>query len=207
MAVTRVTCSAGDGNEWRQWQWTGTSTERTGGISTVGGGEEVTTGEEIDRGDGVGKEEPLGGGVCLGIQSLTFSVERGWVVHSRVVMVEERVFGDKEQEVRVVVDVKEGELIVFDGRCCEWEKTEGRKWRGGVSYSPPGWTWGVSTPTRLSRSLLWLNIPSIRSGTFVLSGNLCGARSSQSHILLLLLLNWMAELGSSGCGPCFLSKA
>ena len=53
------------------------STERTGGISKVGGGEKVTTGGEIDRGDGVGKEEPLGGGVYSGSQSSLCSVERG----------------------------------------------------------------------------------------------------------------------------------
>ena len=52
------------------------STERTGGISIVGGGEEVVTDEEMDRGDGVGKEEPLGGGVFLGCQSSMCSEER-----------------------------------------------------------------------------------------------------------------------------------
>ena len=52
------------------------STERTGGISIVGGGEEVTTGEEIDRGDGVEKAKPLGSGVCLRNQSLAHSVRR-----------------------------------------------------------------------------------------------------------------------------------
>ena len=74
----------------------GTSTERTGGISIVGGGEEVTTGEEIDRGDGVGKEELLGGGVCSGSQSSTCSAERGQVVHPGVVMLEGRVFGEED---------------------------------------------------------------------------------------------------------------
>ena len=50
-----------------------------------------------------------------------------------------------------MVDVKEGELIVFS----EWEEgTEGRRQRGGVSYSLPGQTWHISTPTQLSRSLL-----------------------------------------------------
>ena len=34
------------------------STERTGGISIIGGGEMVTTSEERDKGDRVGKEEP-----------------------------------------------------------------------------------------------------------------------------------------------------
>ena len=78
-------------------------------------------GEEIDRRDGVGKEELLGGGVCSGIQSLTFSVERGCVVHLGVAMVEGRVFGDEEWEVRVAVDVKEGELMIFEWSC-EWEE-------------------------------------------------------------------------------------
>ena len=68
MAVTRVVCSAGVGNERRQWQWTGTLMERTGGISIVGGGEEVTTGEEMDRGDRAGNMELLGDGVCQGNQ-------------------------------------------------------------------------------------------------------------------------------------------
>ena len=62
MAVTSVACLAGVGNEWRRWQWTGMSTERTGGISIVGGG------EEIAKGDGVGNEELLGEGVYLGNQ-------------------------------------------------------------------------------------------------------------------------------------------
>ena len=60
MAVTKVECSAGVGNERRRWQWTGTSTERTGGISIVVGG------EEMDAGDGIGNEVLLGEGVYLG---------------------------------------------------------------------------------------------------------------------------------------------
>ena len=51
-------------------------TERTWGISIVGGDKKVIMGEEMDRGDGVGKEEPLGGGVCSGSQSSTCSEER-----------------------------------------------------------------------------------------------------------------------------------
>ena len=77
MAVTRVACSAGDGNEWRWWQWTGMLTERMGGISIVGGGEDVTTGEEMGRGDGVGKLELLGDGVYAESQSLAHSGESG----------------------------------------------------------------------------------------------------------------------------------
>ena len=67
------------------------------------------------------------------------------------------------------MDVREGELMVCDEWVCEWEeRTGGRRWRGGVSYSPPGQTLHVSTPAWLSRSLLWPNIPSIRSGTCIL---------------------------------------
>ena len=53
MAVMRVECSAGEGNEWSWWQWIRMLTERTVGISIVGRGEEVTM-EEISKGDGVG---------------------------------------------------------------------------------------------------------------------------------------------------------
>ena len=46
------------------------------------------------------------------------------------------------------MDVKVGELIVFDKEDYKWEKKiEGRRQRGGVSYSPLGWTWHVSAPT------------------------------------------------------------
>ena len=76
MAVTRVECLAGDGKEWRWWQWTGTSTDRTEGISMVDEGEGVTT-REIDKGNGVGKAELLGNGVCLGDHKLACSVRRG----------------------------------------------------------------------------------------------------------------------------------
>ena len=58
MVVTRVVCSVGVGNKQRRWQWTGTSTERTGGISIVGGVEEIV------KGDGAGNVELLGDGVC-----------------------------------------------------------------------------------------------------------------------------------------------
>ena len=51
-------------------------TERTGGISIVGGDEDVTTGEEKDNGEGVGNSGLLDGGVCLGSQSSARSVER-----------------------------------------------------------------------------------------------------------------------------------
>ena len=36
-----------------------------------------------------------------------------------------------------MVDVKEEELMMCDKWICEWKRrTEGGRWRGGVSYSP-----------------------------------------------------------------------
>ena len=73
------------------------STERTGRILIVGGGEDITTGEDKDKGNRVGKVEPLGGGVCLGSQSSTYSVgEKGRVVHPGVATFNGRVLGDEE---------------------------------------------------------------------------------------------------------------
>ena len=101
------------------------------------------------------------------------------MVHPGVATVEGRVFGDEEWEVKVAIDVKDGELIVSDKRSCERErKTERRRWRSEGFYSLPGWTLCVSTPPWLSRSLLQLNTLSIRSGTCVLMGNCGGIRSS-----------------------------
>ena len=53
------------------------STERIGGISIVGRGEEVTTGDKMDKGDRVEKSELLVSGVYSGSQSLVCSEERG----------------------------------------------------------------------------------------------------------------------------------
>ena len=118
MAVTRVEYSVGDGNERRRWQWTGMLTERTGGISIVGGD------EEISKGDRVGKVELLGDGVCLGNQGSTCS-GREQVVHPGVATLDRRVAGDEEREVRVAVDVKDRELMTFEWSC-KWEgRTEG----------------------------------------------------------------------------------
>ena len=127
----------------------GMLTERMGGISIVGRGETVATREEIDRGGGVGTSGLLGSGVCSESQSLVCSVEKKrWEVHLEVVTIDRRVSGDEEQEVRVVVFVREGELMMFDKWLVEWKgRTEERRWRGGVSYSPPGQTLCVSTPT------------------------------------------------------------
>ena len=100
-------------------------------------------------------------------------------VHPGVATLDGRVLGDEEQEVKVAVGVKEGELILCDEWVYEWEeRTEGRRRRGGVSYSPPEWTLHVSTPAWLSRSLLRLSTLSIRSGTCVPMGNCGGIRSS-----------------------------
>ena len=67
----------------------------------------------MDCGGGVGKEELLGEGVCLGSQSLTGSVERGQVAHPGVAMLDGTVSGEEEQEVRLAVDVKDGEFMMF----------------------------------------------------------------------------------------------
>ena len=181
------------------------STERTGGISIVGGGEEVTMGDEIDKGDRVGNEEPLGGGVYSGIQSFACSVERGRVVHLEVATLEGRVSGDEEREAKIAADIGEGELMMCDEWVCE--RVEERRWRDEVSYSLLRWTSCVSAPAQLSRSLLRLNTPSIGQGTCMQMGNYGGIRSFQSCTLLLPLLNQAAELGSSSCGHRFLGRA
>ena len=112
------------------------------------------------------------------------------MVHLGVATLEGRVLGDEEREGRVVVDVKEGELMMVGGWFCEWEeRTGGKRQRSGVSYSPPGQTSHVSTPARLSRSLLWLSILSIGSRTCVLTECHSGVRFSRSRIPLHLLSN------------------
>ena len=50
--------------------------DRTGGISTVGGGKVVITEEEMGRGDRAGKLRLLGNRVYSGSQSLVHSVGR-----------------------------------------------------------------------------------------------------------------------------------
>ena len=92
-------------------------TERTGRISTVDGGEDVTTGEEKDSGDGVGNSGPLSSGVCSGSQSSAHSVgKKRQKVQPGVAMLDGRVSRDEKQDVKVVVDVKDRELIM----CSEW---------------------------------------------------------------------------------------
>ena len=99
MAVTSVACLAGVGNERRRWQWTGTSTERTGGISIVVGGEEMAAGE------GMGNEVLLGEGVYLGNQGSMFSEGMERVAHPGVATLDGRVSGDEVREVKVAVEV------------------------------------------------------------------------------------------------------
>ena len=102
------------------------------------------------------------------------------------------------------MEVRDGELMMFNEWDYEWEeKSEGRRQKGGVSYSPPERTSHVLTPTRLSRSLLRPSTLSIGSGTCEPTGNCGGIRSSRSRILLCLLLDRAAELVSSGHGLCF----
>ena len=68
----------------------------------------------MDRGDGVGKEEPLDSGVCSGCHSSTCSVERERVTYPGVATLDRRVLGEEEREVRIMVDVQDGELMMFD---------------------------------------------------------------------------------------------
>ena len=83
---------------------------------------------------------------------------------------------------------------------------EERRQRDGVSYSPPGQTLHVSTPTQLSRSLLQPKTLSIGSGTCMPLECHSGIGSSRSCTLFHLLLNWVAELGSSSCEQSFHSR-
>ena len=132
----------------------------------------------VAKGDRVGNSELLDDGVCLGNQG-SVCAERGRVVHLGVVTFEGRVSGDEVREVRVTEEVSEGELILCDEWWCEQEgKTEGRRRRGGVFYNPPGRTLHVSTPARLSRSLLRPSTLSIGSRTCVPMGNQGDVESS-----------------------------
>ena len=89
-------------------------TDRTGGISIVVGEEILAMDEEeIGKGGSVGRSDLLRDGVCSGSQRVVCLMERGWVVHPGVVMLEGKVVGDEGQEDRVTVEVSEGELM-FD---------------------------------------------------------------------------------------------
>ena len=160
--------------------------------------------EEIGTGDRMGKYRLLDDRVYSENQSSVCLVERRQVVHPGVATLDGRVAGDERQEDKVAVEVRVGELMMCNEWFCKGGKTEGRRQRGGVSYSLSEQTLHVSTPTWQSRSLLWPNTLSIRSGTCVLTGSHSGIISSQSHTLLLLLLKWEVELGSSSHGLHFL---
>ena len=69
--------------------------------------------EETVVGDGIGKEVLLGEGVCLGNQGSMSSEGMERVAHPGVATFEGRVLGDEVREVKVVVDVSEGELMMF----------------------------------------------------------------------------------------------
>ena len=117
--------------------------DRTMGISIVCRDELKAKDEDrgIGMGEGEGKSKWLGDGMELGIQRMANSVDRSWEVQPGVATLEDRVAGDKGQEERVEVEVKEGELMLCDKCFCEWEEgTEGRRQRGGVSYTPRGQT-------------------------------------------------------------------
>ena len=53
--------------------------------------------------------------------------------------------------------------------------------------------------SHLAQSLLWLNIPFIRSGTCEPTECHGDIETSQFHILICLLLDLIVELGSFGC--------
>ena len=90
-----------------------------------------------------------------------------------------RVAEDEGQEDKAAVEVSKEELMFGDECVCKWEeKSEGRRWRGRVSYSPPEWTLHVLTPAQLSTSLLWPSILSIGSSTCVLMEHHGGIESS-----------------------------
>ena len=64
----------------------------------------------------MGKEELPGKGVCFGNQGWA-CVGRRRVVHPGVATLDGRVLGEEVREVKVAVDVRDGELMMF----CEWE--------------------------------------------------------------------------------------
>ena len=83
------------------------STERTGGISIV-------VGEEIIAGEGIGKEVLLGEGVYRRNHGSMFSEGTGRVAHPGVATLDGRVSGDEVRDVKVAVEVRDGELMMFD---------------------------------------------------------------------------------------------
>ena len=71
------------------------------------------------RGGGIGKEVLLGEGVYLGNQGLMFSEGMERVAHPGVATLDGRVSGEEVREVKVAVEVREGELMMFDEWFCE----------------------------------------------------------------------------------------
>ena len=123
----------------------------------------------MGKGDGAEKSKLLDNGVCSESQSSACSVGRKrQEIHPGVVTLDGSVVGDEVREDKVMVEVSEGELMLFDEWLCEWgEETKGRRQRGRVFHSLPEQTWCISTPAQLSRGLLWPSTLSIRSGTCV----------------------------------------
>ena len=72
-------------------------------------------------GDGVGNEVLLGKGVCLGNQGSMFSEGMERVAHPGVATLDGRVSGEEVRDVKVAVEAKDGELMMFDEQFCEWE--------------------------------------------------------------------------------------
>ena len=74
----------------------------------------------MTAGEGIGKEVLLGEGVCLRNQS-SACAGRGRVVHPGVATLDGRVSGEEVREVKVAVEVRDGELMMFGEWSCEWE--------------------------------------------------------------------------------------
>ena len=72
-------------------------------------------------GEGIGNEVLLGEGVYLGNHGSMFSEGIECVAHPGVATLDGRVSGEEVREVKVAVEVRDGELMAFDGWFCEWE--------------------------------------------------------------------------------------
>ena len=151
-------------------------TDRMEGISTVE--EEVAMDEKMGKEDRVGELDLLGDRVCLGYQNMVYLVVNRWEVHLGVATLEGKVAEDEGQEDRVVVEVSKGEFMM----CNEWtfkrkERTEERRWRGGVSYSPLRQTLHISASAQLLYlGVFFCQVP--RSGTCMLMECHSGIESS-----------------------------
>ena len=58
--------------------------------------------------------------------------------HPGVVTLDGRVVGDKVEEDSIVVEVSGGELMMCNKEIFKRKRTEGRRWRGRVSYTTQG---------------------------------------------------------------------